>query len=112
MSDDPNLDPLNGSADGMHPMAKLLFGWVGRPGVGNIIFWALGALSAVLILIDLGVSRHAETALESSFGFYGFYGFLAFGFVVLMGWPLGRLLRRGEDYYGDADAPNEGGERE
>ena len=23
-------------------------------------------------------------------GFYGFYGFLAFSFVVLMGWPLGK----------------------
>jgi hypothetical protein len=32
-------------------------------------------------------------------GFYALFGFLAFGVAVLSGWPLGKLLRRREDYY-------------
>lgn len=89
--------------DKIHPIAQLLFGWVTGPKVGGFIFWGLAILSVLLILADFRSGRHPHTEVESYLGFYGFYGFCAFGFVVLMGWPLGRLLRRGEDYYGDQD---------
>ena len=35
-------------------------------------------------------------------GFQGVFGFLAFGLAVLSGWPLGKMLRRPEDYYDTA----------
>ncbi|MEO0981990.1 MAG: hypothetical protein AAFX03_04995 [Pseudomonadota bacterium] len=105
-----SADPQRPSADDdMHPVAKALFGWVGLPGVGRMIFWGLAALSLVLILLDFGMSRHDKVETANATGFYGIYGFLAFAFVVLAGWPLGRLLRRDENYYGDQDEPADGG---
>ncbi len=87
----------------VHPVSTGLFGWIEHKWTGRIIFWGLLALSAVLILIDLIHHRHVQQDIESISGFYGIYGFVAFAFVVLMGRPLGWLLRRHEDYYGDAD---------
>ena len=102
MSDDPHhYEPLD--HDKMHPMAKFLFGWVIAPKTGTFIFWGLALLSFLLIVADFRIGRHPHNEAESYLGFYGFYGFLAFAFVVLMGWPLGRLLRRSENYYGDQD---------
>lgn len=92
-----------GSDEDMHPMAKVLFGWVSAAITPRLIFWGMAALSAALLLADFVVHRHVKAEIEGYYGFYGFYGFIAFAFVVLMGWPLGRLLRRGENYYGDAD---------
>ncbi len=89
------------SEDGVHPMAKILFGWTEAKHAGTIIFWGLALLCIVLILADLGVHRHEYIGLAKATGFYGLWGFASFAFVVLMGWPLGRLLRRKEDYYGD-----------
>ncbi len=93
------------SDDGVHPMAKLLFGWTEWKGVGNVIFWGVLALSVVLILLDLLVDRHEYFHFADATGFYGLYGFGAFAFVVLMGWPLGRLLRRDANYYKDEGGP-------
>lgn len=101
-----SIDPNNGAPQGeddIHPMAKVLFGWVSLPITGKIMFWGLGALSLVLLAIDPLMHRHVSADVEGYFGFYGIYGFVAFAFVVLMGWPLGRLLRRDENYYGDSD---------
>ncbi|KJS37535.1 MAG: hypothetical protein VR74_08335 [Hyphomonas sp. BRH_c22] len=86
-------------------MAKILFGWTEARHIGAIIFWGIGLLSALLIVIDLFVNRHDYFSFANATGFYGLYGFAAFAFVVLMGWPLGNLLRRGENYYGDAGGP-------
>ena len=94
---------------GMHPIAKAVFGWVGHRWTGNIILFGLLGVSAVLIGIDLVYDRHVEEDIERISGFYGLYGFIAFGFVVLMGRPLGWLLRREENYYGDADAGDDDG---
>lgn len=101
-------DPHSNKTDDMHPVARILFGWVSAPRTGQYIFWGLAALSAILILIDFQAHRHVKADIEAYIGFYGFYGFIAFGFVVLMGWPLGRLLRRSENYYGDAEDEEEG----
>ncbi|MEM8920698.1 MAG: hypothetical protein AAGB25_04975 [Pseudomonadota bacterium] len=89
------------------PLAKLLFGWTESKAAQLAAFLVLGALSALLILLDASVDRHGKFEMESLFGFYGFYGFAAFSFVVLMGWPLGKLLTRPEDYYGEADEDGE-----
>ncbi len=93
------------TGEGVHPMGKILFGWTEAKGIGTVLLYGTGILSVLLILADLVVDRHEKINAASLFGFYGFFGFAALGFAVLMGWPLGRLLRRGEDYYGDGTAP-------
>lgn len=101
-------EPQNGS-DKVHPVATALFGWVGMKNIGNIIFYGLAIASVILIAIDFFIpTRHEKVEFAKNYGFYGFYGFLAFSFVVLMGHPLGKLLRRDENYYGDADDDQEG----
>ncbi|MEO1027661.1 MAG: hypothetical protein AAFX02_01265 [Pseudomonadota bacterium] len=96
-------DPATGNDD-MHPVARILFGWVEAPNTPKFIFWGIAALAALLLIADpLRDIAHAKEDLEKIFGAYGWYGFLAFASVVLTGWPLGRLLRRGENYYGDLD---------
>jgi hypothetical protein len=101
MSDDPH-DYINAD-EKIHPAAKILFGWVTHEKTGRFLFWGVGLLSALLIMADFVIDRHPHSEFESYLGFYALYGFLSFSFVVLMGWPLGRLLRRGENYYGDKD---------
>ncbi len=93
------------SREGIHPMAKVLFGWTEARNIGAIIFWGMAILSVALILVDLLIKRHETLDFANSTGFYGLWGFGAFTFVVLMGWPLGHLLRRDENYYGDAGGP-------
>jgi hypothetical protein len=91
--------------EGVHPMAKVLFGWTETKGIGAILFWVFAILSLVLVGIDVVIDRHESVSFANSVGFYGIWGFLSFSFVVLMGWPLGQLLRRVENYYGDAGGP-------
>ncbi len=93
------------SDEGVHPMSKVLFGWTETKGIGAILFWAMAILSLLLVVADLAVHRHEKIGFANSVGFYGLWGFVSFSFVVLMGWPLGRLLRRDENYYGDAGGP-------
>ena len=100
MSDDRN-DYRSDLDDKMHPVARLLFGWVTGEKTGKFIFWGLAVLSLLLIVADFIIDRHPHNEAESYLGFYALYGFVSFGFAVLMGWPLGRLLRRSDDYYGD-----------
>lgn len=91
--------------DGIHPMSRVLFGWTEKKGIGGIIFWGMAALSVILVLLDLVVPRHEKVGIANAVGFYALWGFGAFSFVVLMGWPLGKLLRRDENYYGDLSGP-------
>lgn len=93
------------NAEGEHPMARVLFGWTEAKGAGTFIFWGMAALSIILVLLDLLIERHEKVGIANAVGFYGLWGFAAFSFVVLMGWPLGRLLRRDENYYGDLSGP-------
>jgi len=93
------------NAEGVHPMAKVLFGWTETKGIGAILFWVLAGISILLVLADLVIDRHEELHFAESIGFYGLWGFVSFSFAVLSGWPLGHLLRRDENYYGDASGP-------
>lgn len=93
------------SDEGVHPMSKVLFGWTEWKHIGAVIFWGVLGLSALLIAVDVGIDRKEYFTFAKATGFYGLWGFGAFAFVVLMGWPLGRLLRRAPDYYGDESGP-------
>lgn len=99
-----NTAPDN-EPDKIHPIATALFGWVEIKNIGNIIFYGLAIASIVLIGLDFIIGERAEEKVQfaKNYGFYGFYGFAAFAFVVLMGHPLGKLLRRDENYYNDED---------
>ncbi|MEL6567701.1 MAG: hypothetical protein AAFQ22_04730 [Pseudomonadota bacterium] len=96
--------PVPLSADEMHPVSKILFGWVSAKATPSIFLWGTILISVALVLIDYGMNRHDYMDFANFNGFYAFWGFGAFAIAVLSGWPLGKLLRRGEDYYGEGDA--------
>ncbi|MEC7288636.1 MAG: hypothetical protein VXW22_00855 [Pseudomonadota bacterium] len=101
-------EPMQPSDENMHPMSKLLFGWVEAPRTPFLLLVIVVAISAVLIVADLAINRHDYLDFANATGFYAFWGFAAFAIAVLSGWPLGKLLRRDEDYYGEADTkPND-----
>jgi hypothetical protein len=82
---------------GEHPLSVLLFSWMRSALFFRVLMALLGGAGVTLI----GVEVLAPHALGASVfpGFHALFGFLAFAFAVLSGWPLGRLLRRPEDYY-------------
>ena len=87
----------------MHPLSKALFGWVGSSRTPLFLLIAVIVICVGLVVIDLAVNRHEYLDFANANGFYALSGFAAFALAVLSGWPLGRLLRRDEDYYGEAD---------
>jgi len=90
-----------------HPMA-VPFLWLGSAKVQrNFIFVPL--IGMVLFSI-LGFFYPPHHKAPWDFGFsYTVIGFVSYSFVVLMAWPLFRLLARQENYYGEdpdcADVP-------
>ena len=105
MSDETPSRPCSQTdgPDEMHPAARFLFGWVEAPGIGRLLLFIVIAACAALIALDFTIDRHDEADFANTNGFYAFWGFGAFALAVLSGWPLGALLRRDEDYYGEAD---------
>ena len=65
----------------------------------------VGLIALGLLVADFMIERHAYKPVTFSLFpmFYGLYGFSAFAFVVVCGWPLGKLLRRDENFYEDQD---------
>lgn len=84
---------------GEHPLSVLLFSWMRGKLFFRIAMALLAALGAVLIALEIVLSDKAVTSLANMPGFFGIVGFVGFGIAVLSGWPLGKLLRRPEDYY-------------
>lgn len=106
MSDDMNQ---NKSSEGPTPIAKLLFGWTEAKATPTIFLIALIVICVGLFAADFVLSakhlKHAykPVAFSEMPMFYGVYGFAAFAFVVGCGWPLAKLLRKDENYYGDLE---------
>ena len=84
---------------GEHPLSVLLFSWKRTKLFRNVMLIGLGALGAMLIGFEMVLAFQPIKDVTSVPGFHGIFGFLAFGLAVLSGWPLGKLLRRPEDYY-------------
>jgi len=84
---------------GEHPLSVLIFSWMRTPLFFRFFMAILAGLGALLIALELVLVRRSFSSLESLPGFFGIFGFIAFGIAVLSGWPLGRLMRRHEDYY-------------
>lgn len=99
----PDQDAPKPNDDDMHPTSKLLFGWVSSPRTPLILLILVIVISIGLVVFDLAVNRHEYLDFANANGFYAIWGFAAFALAVLSGWPLGKLLRRDEDYYGEAD---------
>ncbi|MEL6692810.1 MAG: hypothetical protein AAFQ12_07205 [Pseudomonadota bacterium] len=99
----PEQDLPPPSDHDMHPMSRLLFGWVSSPRTPMILLVLTVVIALGLVLIDFAVNRHEYLDFANANGFYAIWGFAAFALAVLSGWPLGKLLRRDEDYYGEAD---------
>ena len=99
----PEQEAPKPSDENMHPMSKLLFGWVGSPRTPLILLVLVIVVCAGLVVFDLTVNRHEYLDFANANGFYALWGFAAFALAVLSGWPLGKLLRRDEDYYGEAE---------
>lgn len=90
--------------DKVHPVGKLLFGWVEHPRIGMILLvGVIVALFAFILADVIYTDRHDYFHFAEATWFYAIWGLGAFSFAVLAGWPLGKLLRRDEDYYGEAD---------
>ena len=98
----PEQDLPPPSDHDMHPMSRLLFGWVSSPRTPMILLILTVVIAIGLVLIDFAVNRHEYLDFANANGFYAIWGFAAFALAVLSGWPLGKLLRRDEDYYGAA----------
>jgi hypothetical protein len=73
--------------------------WIDRPKNVTRIYIGLCITGALLVLCDLIVHRHAETAYDSWLGAYGVYGFGACVLLVLAAKLLRRGVMRSEDYY-------------
>lgn len=84
---------------GEHPLSVLLFSWMRTKLFRQVILIALGVLGLVLIGLEVLLAYKPVKDVTGVPGFFGVFGFLAFGLAVLSGWPLGKLLRRPEDYY-------------
>nr|WP_083332420.1 hypothetical protein [Hyphomonas sp. Mor2] len=109
----PEQEAPKPSDEHTHPMSKFLFGWVESPRTPLLLLLIVALIAAILIVADLVIGREVKDkyqaiAFTQATGFYAFWGFAAFATAVLSGWPLGKLLRRDEDYYGEADTkPND-----
>lgn len=85
------------------------FGWTSHPKAGLIIFIFIGVLSLGLAVADFFVHRHEYIHIAEFKMFYALYGFIAFGGVVLSGWPLRKLLGRPENYYEPEEGESDNG---
>lgn len=101
--------PVQLGEAGEHPLSILLFSWMRTTLFFRLLMGALAGAGALLIALDVVLVRHSYTSIEDLPGFFGVFGFLALGLAVLSGWPLGRLMRRREDFYEQSDDREEGG---
>ena len=113
MSDEPETAAPRTASDlgepGEHPISVLLFSWMRTEVFDRAFLAVLGGGCALLAALELVVRRHDGPSVDGLPVFYGVYGFLAFSIAVLSGWPLARLLRRREGYYGEPDGSGEPG---
>ncbi len=102
MNDAPEHPPEQTAGPGEpgeHPLSVLLFSWMRTKLFFRVLMIGLGVVGVGLIGAEVLLSSQRVKDVTSVPGFYGVFGFVAFALAVLSGWPLGKLLRRPEDYY-------------
>jgi hypothetical protein len=95
----PKREPRQLGEPGEHPLSVLLFSWMRTPLFFRFFMALMAATGALMIGFEFVFVRKSYSTLESLPGFFGVFGFVAFAIAVLSGWPLGRAMRRPEDYY-------------
>ncbi len=95
----PAEAPAGPGEPGEHPLSVLLFSWMRTPLFLRVFAIGLCIAGVGLILAEIFLSPYAIKDVTGVPGFQGVFGFVAFAFAVLCGWPLGKWLRRPEDYY-------------
>lgn len=94
-----NDPPAPLGESGEHPLSILLFSWMrGKMFVRGLSIF-LGVIGIAAVGLEILFAHKPIRDITSVPGFYAVFGFIAFGAAVLSGWPLGKLLRRREDYY-------------
>ena len=73
--------------------------WLDYPENVRKVYFSVWIVCAVLLLLELLIDKHAETAAEHWFGFHGFFGLIACVGLVLAAKLLRRVISRPEDYY-------------
>jgi hypothetical protein len=87
---------------GEHPLSVLLFSWMRSDFFKRAVLAVLAAICAVMIGLEFVLpGRAVVMPVEGWPAFYGVIGFVSLSIAVLAGWPLGRALRRPENYYGE-----------
>lgn len=84
---------------GEHPLSVLLFSWMRTRLFAKVFTWMLALLGLGLIGLEIALGLGPVKDATAVPGFQGGFGLIAFAFAVLSGWPLGRMLRRPENYY-------------
>lgn len=96
MKDD--LEP-SVSEPGEHPLSILLFSWMRGKLFVRVLAIGLGLIGLAAIGLEIWLLNKPIKDVTAAPGFYAGFGFVAFAVAVLSGWPLGKWLRRREDYY-------------
>ncbi len=91
---------------GFDPLARK-FSWIENPFLVSRVVKGLIIFCTLLFVIDLFYHRHAYFDFEQSRGFYAISGFFAFTIIVLLASKLRELIKRPEDYYGQASTHGE-----
>jgi hypothetical protein len=73
--------------------------WLDRPGNVASLVWALAAVCAVLLALDVLLDHSGPFAIKGVFGFYAIFGFVVSLVVVGLTRLLRPLVARREDYY-------------
>lgn len=102
--------PVELGEPGEHPLSVLLFSWMRGKMFKRVFAVGLVLAGAGLIGYEVWAMHRPPRDITAAPGFHAAFGFLAFALAVLSGWPLGRLLRRSEDYY-DARSGEAGRDR-
>ncbi len=65
--------------------------------------WVLGALLMLVPLLwEALTEREAQFAMDG-FGFFAWYGFVVCFLMIVVAVIVGRVLKRGDDYYDEHD---------
>jgi hypothetical protein len=86
-----------------HPVSRMIFAPMRTQAFANRCLVATALAAVLLVGVGMATAAVSPGRIESLPGFYGLFGFGAFSLAVLAGWPLGRLLRRRERYYDNAE---------
>ena len=107
MSETSKPEPTPGEREAPTRLGKMIFGWTSHPKTGLYVFIGTLVLSVALFTGSFFIHSHEYFDFAELPGFYALFGFVAFGGVVLTGWPLRKMLGRPENYYEPEDAPRD-----